>query len=843
MTRRAIQTGVVLTLLIVAMFAPRMRAQGTEDKERTSKDHGVVSETQSGNQLPPAVAPSQPSSIGLFSDRGKKFSETRFWYLFLKNMALDQKAIWTSSTHLRLTDANWLVPIAGITAAFVASDNSISHSLPHSPSFVNKGTTFSNYGVVSLGSAVGGLYLWGRITHDDHKRETGLLSGEAAVDALAVTSVLQFALGRQRPQVGNSGGEFWHGGTSFPSDHSAAAWAMASVIAHEYPGLLTKLLVYGLAGAVSASRVTGRDHFPSDVLVGSAIGWFVGQQVYRTHHDPDLGGGAWSGTDNVGSEEQEKNPYSLASVFVPLDSWIYPAFERLSDEGYLTTAIMGMKPWTRIECARLVEEAGEAMTSAVTDDGDSDEEAIRTQKALETEFTTEIDELNGTAHRTFLPESVYTRAVSISGPPLTDGYHFGQTISYDFGRPFRRGTNVQAGGSFRASWGSFALYVRAEYQHAPSAPPLSDAVRSVIASVDQMPVQPATPFQAVNRPILFDAYLTYNLQAWQFSFGKQSLDWGIGEGGGMLFSDNAAPLLMARITRTVPTNLPGFLSVLGQMRTEFFIGQMEGGTLIPHPLLYGYKVSFKVRHDLEIGYGRTSILGKGGSPNGDSFTWANFFHSFFGWKYTTIVPGNHIIGVPGDQRDSLDFIWHLPRTRNAISLYAELYADDKPVMIVDPPRGAYRWGVYISRIPKLPRLDFRVEGTSTESPSFPSRAQTPNYFNSEYRDGYTNYGMLMGNTVGREGRAYQVWSTYHFSPKHTLEFSLKDSRIDPGFIGGGGDWQDFSARDRIVFHSGLYVNSFIQFEHIRSFPLLFSGSVNNVTATLELGVFLDHLMR
>ncbi len=835
--------GAVSTLLIAAMFAPQMQAQGSEGQERTSKDPVVASEAQSSSKQQQVVASSQRSSFSLFPEGGEGFSETRLGYPLLKNFVLDQKAIWTSPTQLELNDINWLVPLAGLTAAFVASDSSISQALPHSPSFVSKSTTFSNYGISALGGAAGGLYLWGKITHDDHKRETGLLSGEAAVDALGVTSVLQYALGRQRPQSATGGGEFWHGGTSFPSDHSAAAWAIASVIAHEYPGTLTKILVYGLAGAVSASRVTGRDHFPSDVIVGGAIGWFVGQQVYRTHHDSDLGGSAWGGTDKAGSDEQGENPYSLASVFVPLDSWIYPALVRLSDVGYVTTAIEGMKPWTRIECARLVDEAGEAMTTAVSEGGDSDEEAISIQKALEIEFATEIDELNGTAHRTFLPESVYTRVVSISGPPLTDGYHFGQTISYDFGRPFRRGTNVQTGGSFRASWGHFALYVRAEYQHAPFAPPLSDSVRSVISNVDFLPIQPATPFLAVNRPVLLDTYLTYDLEAWQFSFGKQSLDWGIGEGGGMLLTDNAEPLLMARVTRTVPMELPGFLSELGQMRAELFVGQMEGGTLVPHPLLYGIKLSFKVRHDLEMGYGRTTILGKGGSPNGDAFTWGSFFHSFFGWKYTTTVPGNHIEGVPGDQRDSLDFIWHLPRTRNAISLYADLYADDKPVMIVDPPRGAYRWGVYVSRVPKLSRLDFRVEGTSTESPSFPSRVPTLNYFNSEYRDGYTTYGMLMGNTVGREGQAYQIWSTYRFSPKHTLEFSLKNSRVDRGFIPGGGDWQDFSAQDWVVFHSGLYVKSFVQFEHIRSFPLLFSGSVNNVTATLELGMFLDHLRR
>src|ERR1700722_2952847 len=96
----------------------------------------------------------------------------------------------------------------------------------------------------------GGLYVLGHFTHDDHKRETGLLAGEAAVDSLAATYALKYALGRERPLEDNYQGAFWQGGVSFPSEHAAAAWSMASVIGHEYPSPYVRLLVYGLAAAV-----------------------------------------------------------------------------------------------------------------------------------------------------------------------------------------------------------------------------------------------------------------------------------------------------------------------------------------------------------------------------------------------------------------------------------------------------------------------------------------------------------------------------------------------------------------------------------------------------------------
>ncbi len=44
---------------------------------------------------------------------------------------------------------------------------------------------------------------------------------------------------------------------------------------------------------------------------------------------------------------------------MPIDSWVYPAFDRLAALGVLNSAIVGLRPWTRRECSRLVEEVSE----------------------------------------------------------------------------------------------------------------------------------------------------------------------------------------------------------------------------------------------------------------------------------------------------------------------------------------------------------------------------------------------------------------------------------------------------------------------------------------------------
>jgi membrane-associated phospholipid phosphatase len=61
------------------------------------------------------------------------------------------------------------------------------------------------------------------------------------------------------------------------------AWSSAAVIASEYNGPMTKITAYGLATGLSLTRVLAKQHFPSDVLVGSAVGWLVGRYVFRKH--------------------------------------------------------------------------------------------------------------------------------------------------------------------------------------------------------------------------------------------------------------------------------------------------------------------------------------------------------------------------------------------------------------------------------------------------------------------------------------------------------------------------------------------------------------------------------
>ncbi len=128
--------------------------------------------------------------------------------------------------------------------------------------------------------------LSGLATHNEHAREAGILSAEAFANTVPIYGILQLSAGRERPDEASGNGRFWHNNalnSSFPSGHTVFTWAMASVIAHEYPRPWVKWLVYGTATAVSVTRFTGREHFPSDIVVGSVIGYLVGRHIFQAH--------------------------------------------------------------------------------------------------------------------------------------------------------------------------------------------------------------------------------------------------------------------------------------------------------------------------------------------------------------------------------------------------------------------------------------------------------------------------------------------------------------------------------------------------------------------------------
>ncbi len=684
----------------------------------------------------------------------------------------DQKAIWTGPKRIRKTDALWLLPLAATAGLLIATDRHEMTLIHSDAANRSSSSLFSNVGLGTFGAVTALSYGLGAMTHDEHARETGILSTEALADSLVLVEAMKFATDRQSPETDLRRGLFAQASplqSSFPSAHAALAWSAAAVIAREYPGPVTQWSAYLTASLVSLSRITAERHFPSDVLIGAAAGYLIGRYVYSTHHDDRM-------SDRTGSTalfppkspgQRRQGPAAdRASAYVPLDSWIYPALKRLAALGYVMDQLSNMAPWTRAECLRQTREA-----AGYASGRESNAEAGWIISDLLAELAGKDSESSS-----IRLESLYTRVTGISGTPLRDSYHFGQTISDDYGRPYDKGFNNVTGFSSYADGGPFFAYFRGEYQDAPgrAAEPL--AVRQFVASADDNPLQPANPVAATNRFEPIEMYAGVKLGFENISFGKQTLWWGPGEDSAFSFSDNAEPFYMLRFAQTRPFVLPGIFSKLGKMHTEFILGKLSGHLWPPHVYMNAQKLSVDLTKYLEVGITRSDFFGGTGNP----LTLGLFAASLFSVSNTY---GGKAARNPGDRHGGFDFRYRIPGLRRYVTLYSDSYVDDTPRRLALGP------GLYLSQIPGLRRFDFRFETYATELYKKDIGGDYF-YFNGDYRDSYTSNGILLGSWIGRDSRAYVASTSYWFSGKSKVEAQFRQIKAGGQFLPGGGTQTD-----------------------------------------------------
>jgi hypothetical protein len=534
-----------------------------------------------------------------------------------------------------------------------------------------------------------------------------------------------------------------------------------------------------------------------------------------------------------GDQNADCDSSNMASTYVPIESWIYPAIERLALAGYIQTAFAGLRPWTRMESARLVAEAQEQQADLDPEEV-PDEQMNLLMRDLAREFRAELRQRDGECNRQAAIDSIDWRSTAIAGAPLTDGYHFAQTLTNDYGRPYGQGANIYTGISGHAASGPFAAYLRVELQRTVPGPMTPSSADAAIAAADFTPTAAAGPVSGFVRGRVLEGYVSYTFHDNQFSFGKQALWWGPGKGGPLLFSNNAEPITMLRYDRVSPIELPGFGRWLGPIRTQFFIGRLSGQQFVhvgsqalgqsgvslgDQPFIHGQKFSFKPSPDLEFSVSRTTIFAGAGAP----FTTKSFLRSLF--STSSAAPGPN---DPGDRRVDVDVQYTIPKLHDLLKLYVDTFTDDELFPLAYPTHSAWSPGFYVARLPHLPHMDFRAEGYLTPRRSFPGFY----YFNVHYLSGYTNDRQLLGSWIGRESNGYQLWSTWWISPRSSVQAHARQQNASSVFL-RGGDLRDLGVSADLALSPHWQLGADVQQERWR-FPLLANAPTNNVTATIQL---------
>ena len=266
------------------------RAQSTS----TSQDNIAAVWTNASpkfDRFDPSSAPAQNSAQPPQPSSGEPICGLMHLGRCLRDFGSDEKGIFTSPLRTRAKDAYWMMPLGAATGLALAYDTDAQNTLGVDQNRTNIANNIANFSSpYAAGAESAGIYFLGLAQKNPKLAETGRLSAEALLDSESVTLATKMVTNRHRPLQGNKQGNFWADGTahwefdsSFPSGHATASMALARVIAGEYPRWYVAVPAYGFAEAIGISRILANQHFPSDVIVGQAIGFLTGGYVLNHH--------------------------------------------------------------------------------------------------------------------------------------------------------------------------------------------------------------------------------------------------------------------------------------------------------------------------------------------------------------------------------------------------------------------------------------------------------------------------------------------------------------------------------------------------------------------------------
>jgi hypothetical protein len=192
----------------------------------------------------------------------------------------------------------------------------------------------------------------------------------------------------------------------------------------------------------------------------------------------------------------------------------------------------------------------------------------------------------------------------------------------------------------------------------------------------------------------------------------------------------------------------------------------------------------------------------------------------------------------GDGRTAVDFSYRIPKLRDWLTFYGDAFSEDEISPLNYPRKAVYQAGLYMPKLPGLPKFDLRLEGGSTVPPDFPGCIACF-YQNSNYLNSYTSNDRLIGAGIGRAAQAEEIRSNYWLSPKSKIAIQLRHRKADSRFLPGGGTQNDASINADFFIRSGFAVSTAVQYERWK-IPLLAPGPQSNVTASVQIKFLPGH---
>jgi len=422
---------------------------------------------------------------------------------------------------------------------------------------------------------------------------------------------------------------------------------------------------------------------------------------------------------------------SSSSANLPLNSFVYADLDKLSGLGFIDSSMQGMRPFTRLEAARLVAEARRQAG------GKKAQPVVRQMlRRLEFELREQLMELHvleGEAPASYikplrnLEVSYIHQDGEPSTYPRTNASQFSLNTN-NSGVDYDDQNNGQLTFSSEARFAGFFL-------------------------LELRPTLLVREEQGTDLELL-EGRAALSLGSFEISVGRQSLWWGQGRHGSLVLTNNAKPLDMLRITNPSPILLPWIFESLGPFRFDVFWSKLEKDRVVSELYFAGLRFDFKPVPWFELGASRTVIFGGKGRPS-------------IGWdEFLTILGGKNLSGGEDtsnsiaalDARLRLPFLW-------GAEIYGEWGGEDEAGHWIS--NHAWLAGMYLPRIDPSGRASLRIEYADLSR--IPENAPAW-YRHGTFRSGYTYEGKILGHHVG--GAAKDIFSEFRVILPYDLDFSL-----------------------------------------------------------------------
>jgi hypothetical protein len=434
--------------------------------------------------------------------------------------------------------------------------------------------------------------------------------------------------------------------------------------------------------------------------------------------------------------------YAVSSVNVPLDSWVYPALDKLESYGLIDTALSGTKPYSRLEAARLVKEAmkkWEEFLARGKASNYAEKELIPSLlERLKNKFRPELIEwgvVEGTPTPSFLKpvdeiilKSQYQTDNPVVrpqiGPPPT---HTIYPIYNNDGIIYEKHYNgsVEVTGEGRL-WNHLSFYYQPIF----------------------------TMFDGQGAQVRLEkGYVKLEGFNIEVEAGRDSLWWGPGSHGALLMTNDARPFDVVKLSNPQPVLLP----FIGPFKATVFVSQLDyGQPYIEKPTLYGLRLNFKPLPILEFGISQIAVFDGEGRKDLSFGDYFNILYSNSNQENTKL---------DSNQQVAIDFSLRWPNFHEVLPLarslkiYGEWGAEDtgKP-----PDRRAYLLGLSFYDLFLMGRADLRMEYANTANPSVPSAWYTHASYPPIFHE------RIFGHHVGSNAQDIFVRLTGYLSPKFTL---------------------------------------------------------------------------